>query len=75
VNIGINIVTAAFPGPTSGLQTTLAGGLTTGAAQTIPVGPGQITLTAPGTIYLVAQANFGVSTMQAGGRLSVRKMR
>lgn len=67
---GIGEVSAILPSPPDGGGSfLLSATLTTGGTQSISVGQMRLNLTVPTTIYLVAQANFGTSTMTAGGFL------
>ena len=73
---GLNAVSATLPAITSGQLTLLQStAFTTGGNESIPAPTARYSLASPTTIYLVAQAQFGTSTMTANGYIHARRVR
>jgi len=72
---GISTVSATLPSPASGASNQLAANFGTGQQAGIPVPPFRISVSTTTTVFLVAQSNFTVSTMTAGGSIRARRVR
>lgn len=72
---GISTTSATLPGNNTGGYNLLALPFTTGAAQVHGTQTVRISISGTTTVYLVAQAQFGVSTMTANGFIRARRVR
>lgn len=72
---GINTTSGTLPAAASGALASLLATFTAGSQAQMHVNPCRMSLAGTTTVFLVAQANFGTSTMQAGGFIRARRVR
>lgn len=75
LQMGLSNTSATLPAANAGAATLLQSSLTTGGTQIQQVGPVRFNVSTTTTIYLVADATFGVSTMQVNGFIRARRVR